>query len=135
MNRISHVLDTSALLAHYFNEPGAALLDALWANESNRLSISAVTVTELKGRLHQEIADDAEAMRAANAYLDELTTCLPVDRSTAEAAWQLREAGPDRLPLVNALIAATARLAGAVLVHKDTHISRIPSGLVQQVAL
>jgi predicted nucleic acid-binding protein len=135
MNRVSHVLDTSALLAHYFNEPGAELLDALWADESNRLVISAVTVAELRGRLHQEITDDAEATNAADAYLNELTTCLPVDRATAEAALQLRQATPNRLPLVDALIAATARVAGAVLVHKDPHMSQIPSALVQQMAL
>ena len=135
MNRVSHVLDTSALLAHYFNEPGAGLLDALWTDESNRLAISAVTVAELKGRLHDEIADDAEALNAADAYLNELTTCLPVDRATAEAAWQLRQATPNPLPLVDALIAATARAVGAVLVHKDPHMSQIPSALVQQVAL
>jgi predicted nucleic acid-binding protein len=135
MSRVSHVLDTSALLAHYFNEPGAMLLDTLWAEESNRLAISAVTVAELKGRLNHEIADDAEALNAADAYLNELTTCLPVDRATAEAALQLRQATPNRLPLVDALIAATARVAGAVLVHKDPHMSQIPSALVQQMAL
>jgi predicted nucleic acid-binding protein len=135
VNRISHVLDTSALLAHYFNEPGAGLLDELWADESNRLAVSAVTVAELKGRLQQEITDDTEALKAADAYLNELTTCLPVDRATAEVAWQLRQVTPDRLPLVDALIAATARAAGAILMHKDPHMSQIPSALVQQVAL
>jgi len=135
MSHVSHVLDTSALLAHYFNEPGAAFVEGLWADESHRIAISAVTVAELKGRLHQEITDDGEATSAADAYLNELTTCLPVDRLTAEAAWQLRQATPDRLPLVDALIAATARVADAVLVHKDPHMSRIPAGLVRQVAL
>jgi predicted nucleic acid-binding protein len=128
-------MDTSALLAHYFNEPGAMLLDALWAEESNRLAISAVTVAELKGRLNHEIADDAEALSAADAYLNELTTCLPVDRATAEVAWQLRQAASDRLPLVDALVAATACVSGAILVHKDPHMSQIPSALVQQLAL
>jgi predicted nucleic acid-binding protein len=135
MKRVSHVLDTSALLAHYFDEPGAGVLDSLWADESNRLAVSAVTVAEFKGRLHHEIADDGEALSAADAYLNELTTCLPVDRATAEAAWQLRQVTPNRLPLVDALIAATARSVGAVLVHKDPHMSRIPSALVQQMAL
>jgi predicted nucleic acid-binding protein len=135
MNRVSHVLDTSALLAHYFNEPGAELLDALWADESNRLVISAVTVAELRGRLHQEITDNVEATNAADAYLNELTTCLPVDRATAELAWQLRQATTRRLPLVDSLIAATARAVGAVLVHKDPHMSQIPSALVRQLPL
>jgi predicted nucleic acid-binding protein len=135
MTRVSHVLDTSALLAHYFNEPGAELVDTLWADESNRLAVSAVTVAELKGRLNLEVADDAEATTAADAYLNQLTTCLPVDRATAEVAWQLRQAAHNRLPLVDALIAATARVAGAVLVHKDTHMSQISPEVVAQIAL
>jgi predicted nucleic acid-binding protein len=128
-------LDTSALLAHYFDEPGAAKVELLWSDGSARLGVSAITVAELKGRLHQEIGDEAEAMKAAHAYLDELTTVLPVDRATAELAWQLRLATPHRLPLVDALIAATARAADAVLVHKDSHMAQIPTGLVRQIPL
>jgi predicted nucleic acid-binding protein len=135
MSRITHVLDTSALLAHYFNEPGAGQVEKLWSDESSRLAISSVTIAELRGRLHQEITDDAEAAKAADAYLNELTVCLPVDRATAEMAWQLRQAAPGRLPLVDALIAATARTADAVLVHKDPHMSRIPAGLMRQIDL
>ena len=135
MSRISHVLDTSALLAHYFNEPGAEVIQKLWSDESFRLAISAVTIAELKGRLYQEITDDGESAKAADAYLNELTICLPVDRATAELAWQLRQASPHRLPLVDALIAATARAADAILVHKDPHMSQIPPGLVRQIEL
>ena len=135
MSRITHVLDTSALLAHYFNEPGAGVIESLWSDESFRLAISAVTIAELKGRLHQEITDDGESAKAADVYLNELTICLPVDRATAEMAWQLRQASPSRLPLVDSLIAATARAAGAILVHKDPHMSQIPAGLVRQIAL
>lgn len=135
MSRITHVLDTSALLAHYFNEPGAGLVEGLWSDETLRIAVSAVTAAELKGRLHQEIADDGEATKAADAYLNELSTCLPVDRATAEMAWQLRLVTPGRLPLVDALIAATARVAGAILVHKDPHLSQIPAGLVRQTPL
>jgi predicted nucleic acid-binding protein len=135
VSRISHVLDTSALLAHYFDEPGAGLVAEIWSDASARVAISAVTVAELKGRLRLEITENAEAARAADAYLNELTTCLPVDRATAEIAWQLRQATPERLPLVDALVAATARAAGAVLVHKDPHMSQIPADLVRQISL
>lgn len=134
MSGVTHVLDTSALLAHYFDEPGADILQKLWSSRS-KLGISAVTVTELKGRLGQEMADSAEAEDALDAYLNELTVCIPVDRAVAELAWQIRISTPQRLPLVDALIAATARAAGAVLVHKDPHMARIPAGLVKQVVL
>jgi predicted nucleic acid-binding protein len=135
MSGISHVLDTSAILAHYFNEPGAEVIERLWSDESSSIAVSAVTIAELKGRLRQEITEDAESSTAADAYLNELTVCLPVDRATAELAWQLRLAAPGRLPLVDALIAATARAAGAILVHKDPHMSQIPQGLVRQIVL
>ncbi len=135
MSRVTHVLDTSALLAHYFNEPGAAVVERLWSDETSRIGISAVTITELKERLREEITDDAESARAADAYLNELTICLSVDRATAELARQLRQAVPGRLPLVDAIIAAAARAAGAILVHKDAHMSRIPPGMVRQIAL
>jgi predicted nucleic acid-binding protein len=135
MSHFTHVLDTSALLAHYFDEPGAERVNELWADPSFRPAVSAITVVELKGRLGREISDDAEAMRAADTYVNELTTCLPVDRVTAELAWQLRHISSGRLPLVDALIAATARAADAVLVHKDPHFSQIPAGLLRQIDL
>ena len=132
---ITHVLDTSALLAHYFDEPGAMIVHRLWTAKGQKPGISAVTVAELKGRLTQEIENAEEREHTAEAYLGELTVCLPVDRSIAELAWQIREATPDRLPLVDALIAATARAFGAILVHKDPHMARIPEGLVKQLRL
>jgi predicted nucleic acid-binding protein len=135
LSRISHVLDTSAILAHYFNEPGAEVVGHLWSDESSRIAISAVTIAELKGRLSLEITDETEAAHAVDVYLNQLTTCLPVDRATAELAWQLRQVSHRRLPLVDALIAATARSADAILVHKDPHMSQIPAALVEQISL
>jgi len=135
MSTATHVLDTSALLAHYFDEPGADIVERLWASRPVRLAVSAITVPELRGRLKEEVSDEAEATKAADAYLNELTICLPVDRAVAEVAWQLRVLTPQRLPLVDALIAATARAAGAILVHKDPHMAQIPRELVAQIAL
>jgi predicted nucleic acid-binding protein len=135
VKRISHILDTSAILAHYFGEPGADVVAQLWADDSNTLGISAVSATELKCRLVQESRDDAESAAAAHAYLDELTVCIPVDRATAELAWQLRLSVPGRLPLVDSLIAAAAREKGAILVHRDQHLAQIPGELVEQIVL
>jgi predicted nucleic acid-binding protein len=53
----------------------------------------------------------------------------------AEIAWQLQEITPGRLPLVDALIAATARAADAIIVHTDPHMAKIPEGLVRQAFL
>jgi len=132
---VSYILDTSALLAHYFDEIGAEIVQRLWESGGSKPGISAVTVAELKGRLDLEEGDRKEIESVCEAYLGELTTCMPVDRSVAELAWQIRAATPQRLPLVDALIAATARKAGAILVHKDPHMARIPEGLVKQLKL
>jgi predicted nucleic acid-binding protein len=132
VSRVTHVLDTSAILAHYFNEPGADAVQALWESGSARIGISVLTIPELKGRLSQETAHTAESLSAAEACLGELTVALPVDRATAEMAWQIRAASKERLPLVEAVIAATARVADAVLVHKDPHMARIRNELVHQ---
>jgi predicted nucleic acid-binding protein len=130
-----HLLDTSALLAHCFDEPGADIVARLWRTGRAKPSVAAVTVTELRGRLREELDSEAEASRVADCYLNELTVCLPVDRATAELAWQLKLTTPGRLPLVDALIAACARRAGAVLVHRDPHMARIPVSLVEQEVL
>jgi predicted nucleic acid-binding protein len=134
VSAITHVLDTSALLAHYFDEPGAQVVQKLWESRG-KPGISAVTVTELRGRLSQEISDSKEAASAAASYLGELTVCLPVDRTVAELAWHIRAATSQRIPLVDALIAATARAAGAILVHKDPQMARIPRELVEQLSI
>ena len=135
MSAITHVLDTSALLAHYFDEPGAEVVQQLWEAPGQKPGISAVTVIELRGRLSLEISNSSEAESAAETYLGDLTVCLPVDQAVAELAWHILAATPERLPIVDALIAATARAAGAVLVHKDPHMARIPAKLVKQVML
>ncbi len=135
MSAPTHVLDTSALLAHYFDEPGAEVVQGLWAAGGPKPAICAVTIAELRGRLSRELESPDEAQAAADAYLQELTVCLDVDRSVAELACHIRSAMSERLPLVDSLIAATARAVGAVLVHKDSHMSRIPPELVKQLAL
>jgi hypothetical protein len=132
---ITHVLDTSALLAHFFDEPGADVVAGIWASGSSLPGISALTVAELRIRLGKELAEGPDSQAAVDRYLNELTVCLPVDRAIAECAWQLRIATPGRLPLVDAIIAATARSIGATLVHRDPHLRSIPEGLLAQIEL
>lgn len=132
---ITHVIDTSAILAHYFDEPGAAIVDELWQGTGSRIGICVLTLPELKGRLTAEVSDRQEVERAFSQYVDDLTANLVVDRETAESAILLRESVDTRLPLVDALIAACARVHSAVLVHRDPHMSSIPEGMVAQLVL
>lgn len=131
----THVLDTSAILAHYFGEPGMEEMSALLIDTSCHVAVSAMTVTELKFRLLRDMEESSEAEDRVRDYLSELTVTIPVDRALAELAWQLRVATSGRLPLADALIAATARSFDAVLVHRDSHMASIPSGLVKQLVL
>eukprot|EP01031_Cornospumella_fuschlensis_P007104 gene7104-8820_t len=60
---------------------------------------------------------------------------IPADDAMAQRAHQLKEASVERLPNMDALIAATAAVADAVLVHRDPHMAAIPASLLLQVVL
>ena len=135
MKAVTHVLDTSAILAHYFDEPGAALVQELWQDTANRVAICVLTLPELKGRLAAEVPDRHEVERAFSQYVDDLMANLIVDRETAESAVLLRESADTRLPLIDAVLAGCARAHSAVLVHRDPHLSSIPHEMVAQLVL
>lgn len=135
MSAVTHVLDTSAVLAHYFDEPGAEIIDGLWQDSRNRIGICVLTLPELRRRLQAEIADEREIDRAFQEYVDELTSSLVVDRTVAESAIALRREAAERLPLTDAIIAGCAHSAKAVLVHRDPHMESIPQRLVAQIVL
>jgi predicted nucleic acid-binding protein len=132
---ITHVLDTSAILAHYLSEPGAGDVNAILARGPEAAGISLIALVELRGRLAEVAANPQAAERAFKQYTETLTTVLPFSRETAEAAIDLRAATCPRLPLVDALIAASAKQHGAVLVHRDPHMATIPASRVCQLLL
>ena len=132
---ITHVLDTSAILAHYLRESGAEDVNAILSKGPEASGISLVTLVELRGRLSELESDANEAERIFKLYTETLTTVLPFTRETADAAMELRSATRPRLPLVDALIAASAKQHGATLVHRDPHMAAIQSSLVNQQIL
>jgi predicted nucleic acid-binding protein len=132
---ITHVLDTSAILAHYLNEPGADDLNAILAQGPDAAGISLIALVELRGRLAEVAANPQEAKRALELYTETLTTVLPFSRETADVAMDLRAATRPRLLLVDALIAASAKQHGAILVHRDPHMATISTSLVSQLML
>ena len=131
----THLLDTSALLAHNQNEPGAAQVTALLALGPDAVAISALTMIELKGRLRELIPDPAEVERLFHAYTCTLTRTLPVTSEIALLAITLREQYRPRLPLVDSVIAATAKAQSVVLVHRDPHLATIPTAELPQIVL
>ena len=135
MPPFTHLLDTSAILAHYFDEPGAEQVDDLWRERGNRLAICVLTIPELKTRLHQELDVESEAESAFDLYVNRLTVSLAIDTSVAHEAARLREFTPARLPLIDACIAACASVHGCVLVHRDPHMDPLHAGGLQMLRL
>ena len=131
----THLLDTSALLAHYFDEAGAEEVESLWQALDHRIALCVITLPEFKSRLRHEIADLEEVEQAYRLYADHLTTQVPVDRQVAELAAEIRGVAASRVPLVDAIIAGCARHSDAVLVHRDPHMDAIPAGFVKQLRL
>lgn len=130
---ITHVLDTSAILAHYFHEPGAELVNTLLTDSSIEVGLPAISLIDLRQRLSASVPDSAEASRAFRLYAEELLTAIPVTREIVAAADSLPTAGA--LTLTEAIAAATARQLNAVLVHRHPHFHHLPRTLLQQCAL
>ena len=132
---ITHILDTSALLAHYFDEPGAAEVNAIWHQPENRPAICVLSIPELKTRLRAEVSDIAEADHVFDLYVNQLTISVPVDREVADEAALLRESSASRLPLVDSCIAACAKRHNCLLVHRDPHMDLLSAQDIRQLRL
>ena len=127
------LLDTSALLAHYFHEPGWEFVHELLIARS--ALIAAPTRFEFLVRLAAAGANATDcAMEFARCRIL-LSDVVPVDDAAAGRAWELRQTAATRVPAVDALIAGCASSRGAVLVHRDPHFKSIPKRLLEQHSL
>jgi predicted nucleic acid-binding protein len=124
------LLDTSALLAHFRNEEGAGRVQAIIEDPGAEIYISSLSVAEFARRLVSLGAGIDDARSAALEYAAVAAKVLPVDTVVSIRAFEIGSACETRLPLVDALIAASASVAGAVLVHKDPHFDVVPGGFV-----
>lgn len=129
------LLDTSALLAHARKEQGWARVAALFEESDCEILGSTVSLTELARRLRELGASVGEARGIAEEYRELLDEVVAVDTRVALAAFDIGCETPERLPLADALIAASARERGACLVHRDRHMAAIPTGVLQQLDL
>lgn len=129
------LLDTSALIAHNRQEPGWARVQALLEEGGSEVLAASVSLTELARRLRELGASDEEARRTTEDYRELLDEIVPIDDRVAFTAFEIGCALVERLPLVDALIAAAARERGACLVHRDRHMAPIPTSLVEQIDL
>jgi predicted nucleic acid-binding protein len=132
---ITPVFDTSAILAHYFHEPGAEQVNALLADNAVEVGVPAIALIELKTRLASSVHDPAEASRAFHLYAEELISAIPVTREIVGRAEEIIQQAGNTLTLLEAIAAATAQSERAVLVHRDANFARLPAGLLEQCAL
>lgn len=125
-----YVLDTSALLAHYRQEPGWQDVQALFEAEEAELIVASVSLTEFGRCLRELGAAEAEVEDTLSDYQLLFTEVVPIDTVVAMAAMAIGFRTSRRLPLVDALITAVAQVRAAVLVHRDEHMRSMPAGLV-----
>jgi len=129
------LLDTSALLAHFRNEPGAGQVQAIFEKESEPILLSSIAIAEFARRLHSLGASPAETRDIIARYRHAIDEIIPIDDELALDSFELILELPARLPLADALIAATARSRQATLVHRDAHMRSIPASLLDQLDL
>jgi len=131
---MTHLLDTSALLAHYRKEPGFQTVHQILIEPVNTLAISVISILELHSRLKELGETESRRREIIEDYL-KLVTAMPVTETIVRRAVELKEKCPDRLPTVDSLIAATSLVENAILVHRDKHMAQIPAAVAKQVNL
>lgn len=122
---MAHLLDTSAVLAHFLGEPGSDGVSRILAGGKKKALLCAPSWAELERRLAELIPDAVEAERVWTLYTQELCGFLPLDEDSVRAAIALRRSAKGRLPLIDALIAGCASANGMELVHRDSHMDRL----------
>ena len=132
---MTHLLDTSALLAHYLAEPGAERVQALFEDEAVVAGASILSLYEFELRLHQLSVDAATRAAELNRYRALLNEVVDVDEAVRSEAIRLRTNATAHVAAVDVLIAATASLKNATLVHRDPHFAAIPGSLLKQEVL
>ena len=131
---LTHLLDTSAWIAHIQGERGSEMISGLLSSEEFRVGISTLSLIELHGRL-RSFKREQEFIALFEDYRDLFAQIMPVDEAVALRTTILRKTAGVRLPAVDAIIAATAAHHNAVLVHRDAHFTSIPGEHLRQEML
>lgn len=132
---MTHLLDTSALLAHAFQESGWKQVQTLFDDESAIIGVSALTLYECDARLSRQGLKDAARRTFLSRYTALLDVVYPVNEKVCASAGEIREATKKRIATVDILIAATAKLHNTSLVHRDPHFALIPANTLKQEVL
>jgi predicted nucleic acid-binding protein len=120
------LLDTSALLVFYRKEPEVDQVLALFDDPQHDILLSTVSVAEFGRKLRELGKNRAEIEDTLDQFVQLFSRIVPIAEAVARASLRLVESVPLRLPMVDSLIAASALLHGACLVHKENHMAAIP---------
>ena len=131
---MTHLLDSSAFFAFFFDEPGRQRVEELLREPAVEMGLSVLTSVELWARLRAE-GRDAVFEQEWEDHLPLFERIVSVDLPLCLKAVELRRAATVRLPAIDSLIAAAAVEHDAVLVHRDPHFTSIPSHLLKQELL
>jgi predicted nucleic acid-binding protein len=131
---VTHLLDSSAFFAFFFDEPGRQRVEELLREPAVEAGLSVLTSVELWTRLKAEGRDEAFEQEWED-HLPLFEQIISVDFSLCLKAIELRRAATARLPTIDSLIAAAAAQRNAVLVHRDPHFKSIPGHLLKQELL
>jgi predicted nucleic acid-binding protein len=131
---LTHVLDTSAWVAHIKDEAGGDEVTTLFNDSETQIGISTLSLVEVYGIL-KAIGRESEFGDIVEQYRSLFAQIILVDEKVAFRATELRQKTTSRLPGIDAVIAATAAHHGAVLVHRDKHFLAVPDDLLKQKML
>ena len=129
---MKHLLDTSALCAHFLHEPGGDQVSVLFSENPAQLAVCVITWFEMRGALERCGVASHLVDRALDLYRELPLSSLSVTEPVVDRAVQLRGAAARRLPLADALIAGCAAVHGMVLVHRDAHFDALPADSVKR---
>jgi predicted nucleic acid-binding protein len=131
---MTHLLDSSAWLAHLFGEPGVDEVGLLFDDPNTQVFISALSIPEVYARL-KAIGSEMHWDEVWAIYSDLFSHVIAADEAIAHQAIQLRAATQERLPTIDGLIAATAFIQSQTLVHRDPHMAAILHPELRQMQL
>jgi predicted nucleic acid-binding protein len=131
---MTHLLDSSAWLAHLFGEPGVDEVGLLFDDSNTQVSISALSIPEVYARL-KAIGREVHWAEVWTIYSGLFSRVIAANESIAHQTVQLRAATHERLPTIDGLIAATALTQRLILVHRDPHLAAIQDPKLQQMQL
>lgn len=132
---MTHLLDSSAVLADLFGEPGEERVKSLIDVSGAEVGISVLTLFETYTSVLCRVGSEEMATEAVANLRGAVGEIVPVDEGVLNLALAFRRAATARIATVDCLIAATAALHGAVLVHRDPHFAALPAGLLAQDTL